>query len=69
MPPADLMPTLEVTHTSDDDNATRRAHINGVPLTFDATTVEKNIATGEYTFTWFNYGARGSTYGLGSQVW
>jgi hypothetical protein len=40
----------------------RRAHFDGIPVTFDEDEANKKIAAGEHAFTWFIYAAPGTGY-------
>jgi hypothetical protein len=57
------MPLMKV-HFEPSANATRRAHLDGVPLTFDGADATKNLSVGEHSFTWFIYAAPGTRYSV-----
>lgn len=44
------------------DGVKRRAHFDGLPLTFDEEEATKSLAVGEHAFTWFIYAAPGTEY-------
>jgi hypothetical protein len=62
------MAKLTVTFTSDDPGAARRAHFDGVPLTFDGNTATRTRPPGEFAFTWFIYAAKGSRFEVAVRV-